>query len=128
MNFSVRHDGRCRPGAQRETVARRTRWLDGYLFEAQRAPAIEDGERCVERTRTTAGSSPSPSSDLPRSRYQSMVAPFGAQPWPAIDVTFLSRRGVHQHQCLAAEAVEVLLDHSADEHGGNARIGTHYLP
>ena len=39
---------------------------------------------------TTAGSSPSPSSVLFRVRYQSIVAAFGAQPCPTIEMTFFS--------------------------------------
>src|SRR5688572_15731364 len=41
----------------------------------------------------TDGSSPSPSSVLFRDLYHSIDAPFGAQPWPTIDVTFFSLIG-----------------------------------
>ena len=42
---------------------------------------------------TTAGSSPLPSSYLPRERYQSTTTAFGAQPWPTTAVTFFSLSG-----------------------------------
>ena len=51
-----------------------------------------------------------------------MVAPFGAQPCPTIDVTLPVAARIDEHQGFAAEAVEVLFDHAADEQRRNAGI------
>ena len=54
--------------------------------------------------------------------YQSIVAPFGAQPCPTIEVTLRSLLRIDEDQPFAAEAVEILFHHAADEHRGDAGI------
>ena len=72
------------------------------LLEAHGAPTLQHRQCRVQCPGTTAGLRPAPSSvfSVPR---DSTVAPFGAHPWPTIEVTLRALVG-YKHERLTAEA------------------------
>ena len=92
------------------------------LLEAHRAPLLEHGQRGVQRARNDGGIEP-----LALQRLVARQVPIDVDRLrrPALaddrgDLVFFLR--IDEHERLAAEAVEILLEHAADEQRRDAGI------
>ena len=118
----VRLDGAGREEPQGEPVLG---VLDGAgrdLLEAHRAPALQDGQRAVQRARYD-GRVETLAEEVAPARLVPLDA--GALRGPALgdDGGDLALGGrVHQNQRLSAQPVQVLLDDPADEQRGDPRV------
>ena len=83
---------RC-PRPQRKSTLRVLDRAPRDLLETHRPPALEHRERRVHHARDDRRIEADAVQVLAATVYQSIVAPFGAQPCPTIEVTLRSRCG-----------------------------------
>ncbi len=128
MNFRLSSMAARRPRPQREArpgVLDRTR---GDLLEAHRAPALEDRERRVQRAgndrRIESGAV---ESLLVRSRTSRSWRPSAPSPGRRSRSPCVAAR-IDEHQPLAAEAVQILLDDAARRAARRRRRRTRCRP
>ncbi len=108
--------------AQREAVAR---VFDGpcrHRLEAHRAPRLEHGQGRMQRPRNHGGIEPGALERLAARQVPVHVHGLGRPALADNRRDFLLAHRIDEHQGFAAEAVEVLLDHAADEERGHARV------
>ena len=115
-------DGVRRPRPQRKSTLRVLDRAQRHLFERHRPPALEHGERRMEHARYDR-------------RVQADAVQVLATTGVPLDRRALRRptlsddRGdlalalrIHEDQAFAAEAIEILFHHSANQHGGDACV------
>ena len=108
--------------AQREAVARVLDRPGRDGLERQRAPALEDGERGVECARHHGRVEPRALEGLAARQIPVDVDGLGGPPLPDHRGDLLLSDRIDEDERLAAQAVEVLLDHPADEQRRHAGV------